>query len=375
MKTFFLIAASIYLLANAYVFLRGWQALPSSWVWKLTYAVVFVAVVSSFLLSMALRDTLPLGVQKILFPIGAGWLACMLYFVLFFLLTDLVALADRFIHFMPQAVASGTIGFRRWQVGLSSLAILIICVTGYIRFNNPVVETYNLTIHKKAGNLKSLKAVMVSDIHLGITVDKERLAKYVSKINALKPDIILIAGDIIDNNVGPLNEEKMYEELNMLKAPLGVYTVLGNHEYISGEEASLEFFKKTQIKVLIDESVCIDSSFSIIGRDDRSNRRRRPLKSLVAGVNQQQPIILLDHQPYHLEEAEENGIDLQLSGHTHAGQLWPGNLLVEKLYEVGYGYKQKGNTHVYTSSGLALWGPPFRIATQSEMVVFNLSFE
>jgi predicted MPP superfamily phosphohydrolase len=127
--------------------------------------------------------------------------------------------------------------------------------------------------------------------------------------------------------------------------------------------------------LLIDSVAQIDDSFWIIGRDDKQgNSFRKSLEELVIQTNPSQALFLLDHEPYDLSQAEKNGIDLQLSGHTHYGQLWPINRIVDYIFEVGYGYKQKGNTHIYVSSGLGLWGPPFRIGTQSELVVFNIHF-
>ncbi|MFZ4725789.1 MAG: metallophosphoesterase, partial [Paludibacter sp.] len=117
-----------------------------------------------------------------------------------------------------------------------------------------------------------------------------------------------------------------------------------------------------------------DSSFYIVGRDDKSNLNRKKLSEIVTGLDKKLPFILMDHQPYHLEEAEQNDIDFQISGHTHNGQFFPGNLFVKKMYELGYGYLKKGNTHYYVSSGLGLWGPQYRIGTESELVVINLKY-
>lgn len=111
----------------------------------------------------------------------------------------------------------------------------------------------------------------------------------------------------------------------------------------------------------------------MIGRDDRSNTARRSLQELMANVDKNKPIILLDHQPYKLTESETAGVDLQFSGHTHRGQVWPMSLVTDYIYEQSHGYRQWGNSHIYVSSGLSLWGPPFRIGTESEMVVLQLS--
>ena len=368
MKAFFLIVFFVLLAVNTYIFIRGWQAIPSILAYKLVYTIIFIPVSLLFLVAMLGRDVLPLGFLKVIFSIGTIWLACMIYFFLFFLLTDTVALINHWVHFLPENI---TTHFRQIQVFGVSLVIVIMLIIGNYKFRNPVVNTYDIEINKKAGDRKALRMIGISDIHLGLMIDKNRFSQYVDKINALNPDIILIAGDVVDNSIRPLIEWKMEEEINRLEAPLGIYMCLGNHEYISGIDACLDFFKRTKINVLIDSVAHVDNSFWLIGRNDRFGTRR-PLEDLVAKTTQSELIFLLDHQPYHLDDAEKNGVDFQFSGHTHNGQLWPGNYIVKKMYEVGHGYKQKGNLHVYVSSGLALWGPPFRIGTESEIAVFDV---
>lgn len=372
MKLFFLIVFVIYLIVNSYIFIKGWQILPSAVIWKITYVIFYFIIAGSFIVAMLGREVLPLGLLKVLYAIGTTWLACMLYFTLSFLLTDLINFFNRFLHFLPDYLTKHFVGI---QVLACSVFVFIVLLIGNIRFNNPTIETYNLKINKSAGSRDELKIIGISDVHLGLSIDKKRLKKYVEKINSLKPDVILIAGDLIDNNVRLLNEEHLEEELNKLNATLGVYACLGNHEYITGLDESVNFFDKTKIHLLIDTSIFIDNSFWIIGRDDKSNSKRLSLNSLMKDINKEQPVFLIDHQPYHLDEAQENKIDFQLSGHTHNGQIWPGNLIVKKIYELGYGYKLKGDTNVYVSSGLGLWGPMFRIGSQSEIVVFNIKFE
>ena len=152
-------------------------------------------------------------------------------------------------------------------------------------------------------------------------------------INAQKPDLILIGGDLIDNSVVPLYAEKMMEELTELKAPLGIYMVPGNHEYISGIRKSMLFIKETPIHLLRDEVVTLPGGIQIIGRDDRSNKSRLSLQELVKNIDPAKPVILLDHQPYNLSDTENAGIDLQFSGHTHRGQVWPISLITDHLFD------------------------------------------
>jgi len=371
MKSFFIIVLSVYLSVNIYIFIRGWQAIPSVFTYRLIYTIIFVLIVLLIPVSMANRNVLPLSFLKIIYAIGTTWLACMIYFFLFFLLTDMIGLFNHYAHFFPENI---NLHFRKIQVYGASAVIAVILTTGYYKFNHPSINIYNININKKAGEKKELRMVGLSDIHLGLLIDKERFSKYVDKINALKPDIILIAGDVVDNSIRPLNEWKMEEEINRLEAPLGIYMCLGNHEYISGIKDCLDFFDKTKINLLIDSVVQVDDSFYLIGRNDKRIKTRQSLENLVAETDQSKPIFLLDHQPFHLEDAEQAGVDFQFSGHTHNGQFWPVNYLVKKIYEVGHGYKQKGQLHVYVSSGLALWGPLLRVGTESEIAVFDIIF-
>jgi predicted MPP superfamily phosphohydrolase len=148
---------------------------------------------------------------------------------------------------------------------------------------------------------------------------------------------------------------------------------LGNHDYFGGLKNSLKFLDEAGIHVLRDSAVLIDSAFYIVGRDDRSNRQRKPIAALVDSLDKSKPIILLDHQPYNLEEAEAYGIDLQISGHTHQGQVWPISVITNMIYEDDHGFLKKGNANIYVSSGIGIWGGKFRIGTQSEYVVIDLS--
>ena len=241
-------------------------------------------------------------------------------------------------------------------------------------YRHPKTNAVDITINKPyENNSQPIKIVAVSDIHLGYGTGKSALKKYVDMINEQKPDLILIGGDLIDNSVVPLYTEKMSEELSELKAPMGIYMVPGNHEYISGIDESARFIKSTPIQLLIDSVVTLPNGIQLIGRDDRHNPSRRSLQELMENIDKSRPIILLDHQPYNLTDAEAAGIDLQFSGHTHHGQVWPMSLVTDYIYEQSHGYRQWGDTHIYVSSGLSLWGPPFRIGTESEMVVFELS--
>ncbi|MBP5277494.1 MAG: metallophosphoesterase, partial [Prevotella sp.] len=216
---------------------------------------------------------------------------------------------------------------------------------------------------------RKMKVVMLSDLHLGYHNRRSELAKWVDKINEEKADLILVAGDIIDKNMQPLEEQEMEKEFLRLNAP--VVACLGNHEYYGGESNALLFYQKADITLLRD-SVITMGDLCIIGRDDRSHPRKA-LGELMNGVDRTKYLIVLDHQPFQLEEAEQNGIDFQLSGHTHHGQVWPISWITERIYECAFGEWQRGNTRYYVTSGMGIWGGKFRIGTRSEYVVAEIT--
>jgi len=172
-----------------------------------------------------------------------------------------------------------------------------------------------------------------------------------------------------------VESQKMDKELVKLKATHGVYAVPGNHDFYAGIDKAVQYMKRSGIHVLRDQVVIVDDRMAIIGRDDLTNSHRKPLDSLVAGLNSGLVRIVLDHQPAALGESVANDIDLHISGHTHDGQVFPFNHIVTRIFELGYGYRKTGNTHFYVSSGLGLWGAPLRIGTQSEIVSIRLRSE
>jgi predicted MPP superfamily phosphohydrolase len=243
----------------------------------------------------------------------------------------------------------------------------------------PRLRTIELTIPKQGRSMKSLNIAVVSDIHLGTIVGKSRLENIVQRINALDPDIVLLPGDVVDEDIGPVIRNNLGETLRKIRSKYGVIAVTGNHEYIGGVEPACRYLVEHNITMLRDSAMKINDSFYIVGREDLSIRgfagkTRKTLEELMSGVDKSYPIILMDHQPFHLDEAEKNGADLQLSGHTHHGQLWPFNFITKKVYELSWGYKKKGNTHYYVSCGVGTWGPPVRTGNRPEIVNIKLNF-
>jgi predicted MPP superfamily phosphohydrolase len=220
---------------------------------------------------------------------------------------------------------------------------------------------------------------MFSDLHLSPVNNESFLHKIVKKVNALNPDIILLPGDIVDDKAEILSRNCIGVGLKNLKSKYGVFSSTGNHEFINGVERSVNFAKEFGITVLRDEYVKIDNSFYVVGREDVSKssftkERRKKLNDIISQMHDNLPVILLDHTPVKLNEAVENKIDLQLSGHTHNGQMFPLNFITKLIYEVSWGYLKKEDTHFYVSSGVGSWGPPVKLASDAEIVNIKIKF-
>lgn len=311
------------------------------------------------LVSLLLRGGLSVAVTRYTYPFSTSWIFWLLYLVLLFLALDLLRLIPQL---RPLLVPS-------WPLaGVLGLLIVGIFAWGSYRYQHKVRVPLELTVAKQLE--RPIKIVGISDLHLGYTIGSEELSRWVKLINAEHPDLILIAGDLVDGDVRPVLEDRLAELVNQLEAP--VYACLGNHEYLGGEAREKGFIRQTKIQLLQDSVATFEDKLYIIGRDDATNRHRRSLRELTAGLDRTKPILLLDHQPHHLEEAEQTGIDLQLSGHTHRGQVFPINLIVDQLYERSHGYHRRGATQYYVSSGIGIWGGKYRIGTQSEYAVITL---
>ena len=322
---------------------------------------------------MGLGNRLPLWLVTGLENIGAYWVIALLYFIFAALFLDILRVSNHFLKFYPDWLIANY-----QQVKFITLLSVVglftvFSIIGNYRFSHPAVRQLNLEIPKGDGPSGTLTIAVASDVHLGNIIRKNRLKKYVELLNNQNADIILFAGDLIDHSMRPVEANKMDEELRKLKARYGVYGIFGNHEYYGDVSKAIDFYARSGITFLRDTAVTIDNRFVLIGRNDVSQHHRKPLEAIVAGINSNLPKILLDHNPSRMDDALKNGINLQLSGHTHSGQVFPINLLIKRIYQLAYGYQRTGDTHYYVSSGLGLWAAPIRIGTQSEIVRVSLN--
>jgi uncharacterized protein len=376
---FFAIFFTIIGLISYYIYIRGLQSIPQGSSLRHVYTIVFWIIALSFMGGRLFERFLPAILADLLIWMGSFWIAAMLYFLLAVVLLDLLRLANYLLPFFPAAITSNYAQAKYIiSAGIMGLVSLLL-LGGHINSVMPRIKKLNLTIAKKTSNIESLNVVIVSDIHLGTIVGRSRFDSIVDKMNSLDPDLVLLPGDIVDEDLTPVIRQNVGEALRNIKSRFGVYAATGNHEYIGGIKKACDYLTNHGVVMLRDQSIKIGDSFFLIGREDRSLGRfdggvRKGLPELMTAVDKSYPVILMDHQPFGLEEAATQGVDLQLSGHTHYGQLWPVNYIVESIYELAWGYRKIAGTHYYVSSGVGTWGPPVRIGNHPEIVQIQLNF-
>jgi uncharacterized protein len=381
MLIFFLIALSILGLTNLCILRRGGQALAAYPGLRWCFYAVFGLLIAAYPLGRILGRGDGTALTRAMSQAGAIYLALMIHLFFLLILVDLLRLADKVFRFFPAGIAAhpektGIIAF----VSILGIGIGVI-IGGYVNALHPRLREIEIRIDKPAGNgADRLNIVVASDIHLGTIMGSRRLESIVRRINTLDPDIILLPGDTVDESVSRAEEEKMTACLRSLRAPFGVFSVPGNHEYYGGIAKNVGYMERGGVRVLQDGAVTVGGSFVLAGRKDPTAGRfgdpRKAIGEILkeAGIDRTLPLILLDHQPVKLGEAEAAEVDLQISGHTHAGQLFPLNIINKMIWEQYWGYLKKGKTQYYVSCGVGTWGPPVRTGSVPEIVRIRIVF-
>lgn len=376
---FFGIVTVVFGLVNWYLGWRGWQALTA---WfpaadHRIYLALFCLLAFSYLLGRAGARFLPSVIADSLTIIGSYWMAIMFYGLLILLAVDLVRLADYFIGFLPAALPWARIA------GPAVLLVLAAIVgAGAWNARHPVVTHYDLQVDKPAVDGRdTLNIVMVSDIHSGLILNNGRLAGLVDMINAQQPDLVVFAGDMIDEDVTVFAEEKMAENFCRIQAPYGVYACLGNHEYYAGPIEDVErYLQQGHVVLLRNQAQRLAPGLLLAGRNEAGGGiegmpGQMALADILSERLENDFTVVLDHIPSRLAEAEQEGVDLLLCGHTHRGQLWPNNYITSRIYPLDYGWYENGPFHVIVSSGFGTWGPPLRLGSQAEIVDITVHFK
>lgn len=377
LTTFFILFGLI----NYYIIIQGFRAFETfapEWAHPVYFSVIlFLAL--SFPVARIAGKWLPQKIADSLAFLGGMWFAAMLYSTLSILVVNLVSFAIRLIPRVDTFLITNHIIVNTILFSVIFMLVISLIIYGYINAMHPKIIRLDIPVNRKAGNLKNLHLVFASDIHLGHVIGKKTLSRIVGTINSLKPDVVLFPGDLVDEELHPVIEKRLGEKFRLLKPKYGVFAVTGNHEYLGGVNEAVNYLSQFGIRFLRDEVVKIDESFYVAGREDVSvnsfdGKKRKTVGSLLENCNSGLPVIMMDHQPIAISEAKEAGVDLQISGHTHHGQMWPLQAITKRVFKLSHGYMKSGNSHFYVSSGAGTWGPRVRVGNHPEIVSIKLNF-
>lgn len=366
-------------LVNYYVFLRGLQAMGLGKRLKIVYGVVFWTLAASYFVGSFMKQSWAGAASMGFIWVGSFWLGALLYFVLFAFLFDIIRLIHKITPIIPKKVHANYPLFKKHLLSAVVLFVALLLTAGFINARYPVVRNISVSLPYAEKNPAEISILVISDIHMGPKMGIRQLNRIVELANQQNPEIILLAGDIIDEDIDFLKRQGLKKALSKLGAPYGVFGVMGNHEYISGGEEAYAFLTANGVKVLRDTTIRVKELFYLIGREDFQKRTfegvgRKELSELMKLTTDGFPVVVLDHQPFHPEVAAREGAHLMISGHTHHGQLWPLNFVTRAVYTLSFGYKVVEGMHLVVSNGIGTWGPPVRIGNRPEMVLIDVAF-
>lgn len=391
--------APIYILLNIYVLRWGYlwigncHHLFQSRIFRIILTVIYTLIALTPLTGFLIRK--PAFLHRILKITSNYFLGIFMYILMVLFSIDIVRLILKYaVHasWIQSRIVFATVG------ACCICIVIIISFSGIYHAKHIKVTPYKITVDKSAPDMDSLKIVLLADTHFGYNSGAVHAQEIVDKINEQNPDLVCIAGDIFDNEYDAVREpEKISEILRTIRSKYGVYACWGNHDLnepiLAGftfkhkKEDSKQlkdprmkrFLQSSNIQLLEDEAVLIDNSFYVVGRKDASliekiEEKRKTPAQLTQKLDKDKTIIVIDHQPKELQDIADAGVDLDLCGHTHDGQTFPGNFTVKFLWENPCGYLQKGSMHNIVTSGSGVWGPAMRVGTDSEICTINLIF-
>jgi len=357
---------------------------------KVPFAVVYLFMALSPVIAFLLPKS---AVAIVIRRISTYWIGIMLYSLLYVVLFDLLRLIAK------HTKLKNTLLFSRGSViSIGSVVVacaVATCLYGIFNARNIKVNEYSVTVNKSCGSDKHLKAVLVADLHMGYAIGVDHITNMVKKINEQNADIVIIAGDIFDNSYDGMDDpEGIKAQLKSIKSKYGVYAVYGNHDIdekiLMGftfdwggkqlhSEKMTNFMKECNIKLINDESVLINDEFYLVGRRDTDkpgteDGTRAEISELTKDLDKTKPIFVLSHEPDELQKTADAGADIGFSGHTHDGQLFPGNLTIGLFWENPCGMIKKDNMYSIVTSGVGVYGTFMRVGTDAEICSVDIDF-
>ena len=383
----------IYIIANSYLLIRLHRWLGTcNPLFRKTGICVAISLAYVFLVaSLLIAFFLPIGpARRIMKLISNYWLGILLYLILAVLMADAICFLLFLITKRRLKCRTAAAG------GICAMVVLVLSAWGAYNARIIQVTPYEITVNKDGGRLENLNVVLAADLHLGYNIGTAHMMQMVDKINEQNADIVVFAGDIFDNEYEALDDpEELIAVLQKIQSKYGVYACYGNHDVeekiLAGftfggnkkKESSIqmdEFLERAGIHLLQDEAVLIDDSFYLYGRPDaqrpgRGINMRKTAAELMGELDTEKPVIVIDHEPKELQELADAGVDIDLCGHTHDGQMFPANLITALMWENSYGYLKKDHMHTIVTSGVGLFGPNMRVGTIAEICPITVHFQ
>ncbi len=347
---------------------------------RVLFLIVFLAVLSGFPLAERLSHQGAAGVGHELMMAGWYSLPLLLYFILTVVTYDLILGLLRLTRVLSgETVAAPR--FRSIRLGVYLVLPVLVVAAGVVNYNTIRIHRYSIEVPRRAASVDKLRIVFASDFHLSDRTSSRFMKTFAAKVNAQDPDIVLIGGDVFEGDRRDEDKLGFEKGFRSIRSRYGLFGVPGNHEGYAGGQT--DFFEQAGIRLLRDEVVRIDQALILAGRNDGHRHGhgrteeggRASMADLLRGTVHDLPLVVLDHRPVDNDAISRAGADIQLSGHTHRGQLFPVNFVTHHRYEIDNGYMLKGATHVFVSTGVQLWGPPVRTTGYSEILIIDVKLK
>lgn len=357
-KYYFIIVIDLILSTIGYTYLYRNFAAARCWPFLAGYA----AMAANTVISRMLPFGTPAAIVKLSSWLGNLWIALMYYLLLLSVLHLLLFAAGRIfsLRLPHHAIAAAAVSF-----------IVLFIAWGSWRAFTPVIRTETVTTDKLPAGA-SHRIVFVTDLHFGEILGRSYADGLAKRIRELNPDLVLISGDLLDEQIAYVERENTLDALDSIKPPMGIYACFGNHDYLDRPALWQQMLEQHNIKILRDADALLPGGIKVTGLNDYSRSKgAEPLQRL-SGENGSYYSILLDHQPRRMDAASAAGYDLYLAGHTHTGQLFPNRLVTRRMYKLDYGRADFGGMTAITSDGYGFWGPPVRTEMRPEIVLIEL---
>ena len=363
----------------AYSVFRVMRLLKRPWT-RVLFLVAFLVILGGFPLADRLSHQGAAGAAH--WVMMAGWYALplLLYFMLTVVPVDLVLGFLRLTGILSKETVAAP-RFRSIRLGAYLLVPVLAVAAGIVNYNTIRIHRYSIELPRRSASVDKLRIVFASDFHLSDRTSPRFMETFAAKVNAQDPDVVLIGGDVFEGDRSDEDTLGFEKGFRSIRSKYGLFGVPGNHEGYAGGRT--DFFEKAGIRLLRDEVVRFDQALIVAGRSDGhrhghgrpGERGRVSVADLLSGTVHDLPLVVVDHQPVDNDAISRAGADVQLSGHTHRGQLFPVNFVTHHRYEIDNGYKRKGATHVFVSTGVQLWGPPVRTTGYSEILVVDIKLK